>query len=156
MDNFLGRIQSAGPGFDSGWTCSNAPRVFQFLQAQCKSTDSRLTIDELAVEALMIAAGQGASHHFTSPDDDPRGLDRPWRRAFTYGDLERDAEWLAKIYCDVDLTELPCTGYDRYWGFRRVLIGAPFWIRTPNPQALRLYGLQPPESLPPPSRTRPR
>lgn len=149
MDNFLGNIQSAGPGFDSGWTSSNAPHIFQFLQSQSRNTDTFLTLDELAVEALKVAAGQGASHYYTEPDDDPRGFDRPWRRAFTYGDLQQDAEWLAAINLDVDLTEISCTGYKRHWGFRRVLVGAPFWIRTPTPQALRLYSQQPPERLPP-------
>lgn len=149
MDNFADRIQVAGPGFDSGWTSSSAPQVFDFLRSQCRQECGYLSPEGLAVEALRIAVKQGQCGGNGRPE--PAGFDRPWLRAFTYGDVQDTAEWLAQIYLDVDFAE---SGRNhllgRHWNFRRVLIGAPFWIRTAKPQALRLYGEMPPESRRPP------
>jgi hypothetical protein len=63
------------------------------------------------------------------------GTAQPWQRAFTYGDVPK-AQWLAEIYVDVDLL---ATDYGRVDGFRRILVGAPLWIRTPDLRAIRLY-----------------
>lgn len=161
MDNFAGQIQSAGPGFSKGWTCSNAPYVFDFLQARCGEIGGWMRRDQLVIEALKIATGQGSTSVYTSTVDkptniykttvdNPMGLDRPWRRGFTYGDVQDVAEWLAEIYLDADVSQPPYSlaMAPRYRGFRRVLIGAPLWIRTSTPRALRLYREQPPEELP--------
>ena len=83
------------------------------------------------MEALKIAYDQG----LTGPADARRGINEPWKRAFTYGHA-REAQWLAKIYLDVDLLT---TDHGPQFGFRRVLVGAPLWIRTPDPRAIRLY-----------------
>jgi hypothetical protein len=152
MDNFTDRVQAAGPGFDSGWTSSSAPEVFDFLQSQCREGCGWMSPERLAVEALRIAVHQGQDGE-SSGNGQPEavGFDRPWLRAFTYGDVQDTAEWLAQIYLDVDLAEAGVNyPLDRSWKFRRVLIGAPFWIRTAKPQALRLYGEMPPESRRPP------
>ena len=59
-----------------------------------------------------------------------------WRRAFTYGDIQDVAERLAEIYLDVDLLS---AGKGREDGFRRIIVGAPVWIRTPRLRAIRMY-----------------
>jgi hypothetical protein len=165
MDNFAGYIQKAGARYPDGWYSSDAPYVFQFLQSG--ALPGRVTPEYMAMSALTIAISQGNNPYTgqdnptisnldllrlwsegrpleelwpprsTSTPDDPTGFDRPWLRGFTYGDLQDSAEWLAQIYLDVDLVK---TGGKRREGFRRVLVGAPFWIRTANPQALSLYG----------------
>jgi hypothetical protein len=135
MDNFPEYVQAAGPGFRSGWVSSSAPAVFNFIKSQGKQFDDPyFEAEDMAVEALGIADGQGLSGAFTR-EHTALGVDRPWQRAFTYGDVP-NAQWLARIYLDVDLL---ATGDGRVDGFRRVLIGAPLWIRTPDPQAVRLY-----------------
>jgi len=72
---------------------------------------------------------------FAAGEHTAYGTDKPWQRAFTYGDVTK-ARWLAQIYLDVDLL---ATGHGREHGFRRILVGAPLWIRTPDPRAIRLY-----------------
>lgn len=141
MQNFAGRIQDVGPGFVDGWFSSSAPWLFDFLQTLHVGSDSPYTKDELAIEALTIATDQGSSHLYTHHEgSDPTGFDRPWFRAFTYGDLQDAAEWLARIDIDVDLLARNDGAGNRIDGFRRILVGAPFWIRTTEPWALRLYG----------------
>lgn len=135
MDNFLEYVQEAGPGFRDGWVSSSAPAVYNFIQSHGGQLDDPYFEDEdMAVEALRIADGQGLSPAFAG---DTIGTDRPWQRAFTYGDVPR-AQWLAQIYLDVDLL---ATGNGREDGFRRVLIGAPLWVRTPDPKAVKLYAM---------------
>jgi hypothetical protein len=63
-------------------------------------------------------------------------LNEPWKRSFTYGDVEDCAEWCAQVYLDVDLVEAGLGPED---GFRRILVGAPIWVRTPRLRAVRLY-----------------
>jgi hypothetical protein len=141
MDNFLEYVQAAGPGFDGdksgeGWISSSAPAVFDFLLSHgTQLDDSCPTSEYMAVEALKIADSQGIYLPFSECN---YGTDRPWRRSYTYGDA-RKAEWLAQIYLDVDLEASGIVG--REDGFRRVLVGAPLWIRTPKPRAVRLYAL---------------
>src|SRR5437763_1464427 len=120
--------------FIEGWVSSSAPAVYKFLASHGAHIDDPLDPEELAVEALKIADSQGLYGGFRGRHD-ALGLDRPWQRAFTYGDVSK-AEWLAQIYLDIDLLE---TDNGREDGFRRVLIGAPLWIRTPPPEAIRLY-----------------
>jgi hypothetical protein len=133
MDNFLEYVQEAGPGFRDGWMSSSAPAVYNFIKSHGKQLDDPyFEPEDIAVEALLIADGQGLSPAFAG---DARGTDRAWERAFTYGDVPK-AQWLAQIYLDVDLL---ATGSGREDGFRRVLIGAPLWIRTPDPKAVSLY-----------------
>lgn len=138
MENFPEYVQSSGPGIDGGlltegWVASSAPAVYNFIASHgTQLDDPYFDPEDMAVEALKIANSQGMSH---AAEDTELGLNEPWRRAFTYGDA-REAQWLAQIYLDVDLltTDEGC----RY-GFRRVLVGAPLWIRTPDPRAIRLY-----------------
>ena len=138
MDNFPEYVQSGGPGFDGGlltegWVSSSARAVYNFLVSHGTQLDDPYFLPEdMAVEALKIAHHQGVCH---AADGAELGINEPWRRAFTYGDT-REAERLAQIYLDVDLLT---TDEGRRYGFRRVLIGAPLWIRTPNPRAIRLY-----------------
>jgi hypothetical protein len=138
MDNFLEYVQSTGPGFDGGplkeaWVSSSAPAVYDFIASRGTQFDNGLysTPEDMAVEALKIAYDQG----LTGPADARRGINEPWKRAFTYGHA-REAQWLANIYLDVDLLT---TDHGSQFGFRRVLVGAPLWIRTPDPRAIRLY-----------------
>lgn len=137
MENFEGSIQAAGPvqASGGGWRASSAPYMLHLLRTRGDILSG--SPEELAVEALKIAGQQG----FDAYENRPFGFDRPWLREFTYGDLQNAAEWLAEIYLDVDLLDTDPTRLEpaRRWGFRRVLVGAPFWIRTPKPEAMRLY-----------------
>jgi hypothetical protein len=137
MDNFLEYVQAAGPGFRDGWFSSSAPEVYNFIKSHGEQFDAPYFDEaDMAIQALLIADGQGLSGIFTGGEhDNAIGFDRPWQRAFTYGDAT-GAEWLAQIYIDVDLA---ATDYGRVDGFRRILVGAPLWIRTRSPQAVDLY-----------------
>ena len=138
MDNFPEYVQAAGPGFDGGrfregWVSSAAREIFNFLNSHGEQLDDPYyEPEDMAVEALKVADGQGM---YEAAHDAELGTKKPWKRAFTYGDA-RKAEWLAQIYLDVDLQ---ATEYGPVNDFRRVLIGAPLWIRTPHPRAIRLY-----------------
>ena len=135
MDNFPEYVQSVGPGFsDEGWVSSSAPAIYNFLSSHGRQIDDPLDREALARDALKTADGQGLCRDFNS-ESTTYGIDEPWQRAFTYGDASK-AEWLAQIYLDVDLL---MTDNGREDGFRRVLVGAPLWIRTPSPRAIRLY-----------------
>jgi hypothetical protein len=134
MDNFPEYVQSAGPGYaDEGWVSSSAPAVYNFIKSHGKEYDWPCeTPEEMVSDALRIADGQGIYLPFEECD---LGTKRPWKRSFTYGDASR-AQWLAQIYLDVDLV---AGGLDREDGFRRILVGAPLWIRTPVLNPVRLY-----------------
>lgn len=134
MDNFPEYVQSAGPGYaDEGWVSSSAPAVYNFLKSHGKEYGWPCeTPEEMASDALRIADGQGIYLPFEECD---LGTVKPWKRSFTYGDSNK-AQWLAQIYLDVDLV---AGGRDREDGFRRILVGAPLWIRTPAPHPVRLY-----------------
>src|SRR5262249_46936205 len=141
MDNFPEYIQSAGPGSEGGplgegWVSSSAPAVYNFIRSNGKQLDDPYCDpNDMAIEALRIADGQGLSSLFTGGDDSGLGINQPWQRTFTYGDAAK-AQWLAQIYLDVDLF---ATGNARENGFRRILVGVPLWIRTPDPRAITLY-----------------
>lgn len=116
---------------------SSALAVYNFIKSHGEQLDDPyFEAEDMAVEALNIADGQGLSGAFTG-EHTAIGTDQPWQRAFTYGDAPK-AQWLAQIYLDVDLL---LTSNGREDGFRRVLIGAPVWIRTPDPQAVKLYAV---------------
>lgn len=62
MDNFPDYIQSAGPGSRDGWVSSGAPAVYDFLRSHGKQLPNPyFSADELAIDALGIADGQGLS-----------------------------------------------------------------------------------------------
>jgi len=138
MDNFLEYARSAGPGYDGGplgegWVSSAAPAVYNFIRTHGKQLDDPYyTPERMAIEALKIADGQGI---FKAGNEAGVGLDRAWERSFTYGEVVQ-AQWLAEIYLDVDTHETAETDAD---GYRRILIGAPLWVRTPSLQAISLY-----------------
>lgn len=140
MDNFPEYIQSGGPGFDGGhltegWVSSSAPAVYNFIASHgTRLDDPYFMPEDMAIEALKIAYKQGLSH---AADGAELGTNEAWKRAFTYGDA-REAKWLAQIYLDVDLL---ATEEGRRYGFRRILVGAPLWIHTPDPHAARLYAI---------------
>ncbi len=130
MENFAGYVRPRDTQQQEGWTSSSAPDVLAFLQGQwAEGRGYPNTREEVAIEALKIADGQGMK------DADLEPL-KGWRRSFTYGDIQDVAEWLAEIYLDVDLLS---SGVGREDGFRRVIIGAPVWVRTPRLRAVRLY-----------------
>lgn len=143
MDNFLEYIQASGPRTTSGWSSSAAPTVFKFIKSHGRELESRFypsTVGEVAAAALQIAYAQGT---YKAEQECTFGMDRPWQRAYTYGDA-REAEWLAQIYMDVrreDLGEKDIEMVDAHAHAPvcRLLIGAPMWIRTPSPRAVRLY-----------------
>ena len=143
IDNFLEYVQASGPGAIEAWSSSAAPTVFNFIKSHGKELESRFypsTVGEVAAAALQIAYSQGTHK---AAQECTYGMDKPWQRAYTYGHA-REAEWLAEIYADVrreDLSEKDVEMVDAYAHapVRRLLIGAPLWIRTPSPRAVRLY-----------------
>jgi hypothetical protein len=135
MDNFLDRVQSAGPGYENeGWFSSAAPAVLNFIRTHGQQMGFPCeTREEMALEALNIATSQGVYLAATECD---YGTSKPWKRAYTYGDA-RNAEWLAQIYLDVSTEEVPEAREE--YGFRRILVGAPLWIRTRRTRSVRIY-----------------
>jgi hypothetical protein len=130
MENFADYVASSGPLSDEGgWTSSSAPSVLDFLTGKWSDQVDEPSREELAIEALKIANSQGTRDGEVDPL-------KGWRRSFTYGDIQDVAEWFAEVYLDVDLTQL---GMAREDGFRRVVVGAPIWVRTPRIRAVRLY-----------------
>jgi hypothetical protein len=133
MSNFTEYIQDAPPASATHWSSSSAPSVLGFLRSRGKAFDNYAdTDDRMAMEALHIAEAQ-----------------RSLGLVSGYADA---AEWLAEIYLDVDLTCSPETGNKRWGSYRRILVGAPLWIRAANPGAIRLYA----DHEPPPDWARPR
>jgi hypothetical protein len=145
MDNFPEYVQVSGPRANRGWTSSAARAVFHFIKSHGKELNHHPTYiaetpADMAFAALQIAVAQGS---YRGEWNRPEGLDRPWKRAYTYGDT-REAQWLAQIYLDVTQEEfeaenIKLEGYGHGIPVRRVLVGAPLWIRTPDPRAVRIY-----------------
>ncbi|GIH64869.1 hypothetical protein [Microbispora siamensis] len=125
MTNFADHVQGAEWTSGWGWTSSSAPEVRRFLEEKCARGFEGLTREELAFHACQVARHQGGRDTFQA-----------WRRGFTYGDIESNAEWVAEIFYDVDLSE---TRYKDLTPPSRILIGAPLWIRTPRARDIRLY-----------------
>ncbi len=115
-----------------GWSSSAAPDVLAFIESRCSKLPSFYTSNaQIGIEALKIADGQG----LRAEKSDPKNS-RPWRRSFTFGDIQRSAEWLAEVYCDIDLRNEISGPVD---GYERIIIGAPLWIMTPYLKDVRLY-----------------
>jgi len=130
MDNFADYVQSNSTPSESGWTSSAAPSVLDFLAGKWTDAVDEPSREEIAIEALKIADSQGMTGGTREPPL------KGWRRSFTYGDIQNIAEWFAEIYIDVDLIS---SGMGRVDGFRRIIVGAPLWVRTPRLRAVRLY-----------------
>ncbi|MER5875084.1 hypothetical protein ABT119_04065 [Streptomyces sp. NPDC001910] len=123
-----------------GWTSSAAPMIEEFIALRGGEVSARtgraypLDGEALAVEILKVALAQGI---YANPVDH---AGRPESRAYTL--LGFDAtEYVALIYKDVTLTP-------RRWNFqvepemvgvRRILIGAPLWMRTTRQDTIRTY-----------------
>jgi hypothetical protein len=132
MSNFTEFLGNAQALLDSGWSSSSLPEVVEFLAGRCsRPPRHKETPHWIAVEALKVAHSEGSRWNEVDPQNR-----RPWRRAFTFGDVPDAADWLAEIYYDVDLVaETGCT----YDGFGRIVIGAPLWIAVPYLRDVRLY-----------------
>ena len=131
---FLGAAKMTTWSFPTGdgWSSSAAPDVLAFIESRCSKLPSFYTSNaHIGVEALKIADGQG----LRGDESDPKSF-RPWRRSFTFGDIQRSAEWLAEVYCDIDLRNEITEPVD---GYERIIIGAPLWIMTPYLKDVRLY-----------------
>lgn len=143
MDNYPEYIQNGGPKKSHGWSSSAAPAVFNFIKSHGRDLGrppNGGTPGEIAGAALQIAYSQGmcgGSYRY------PHGMDRPWMRAYTYGDA-REAHWLAQIYLDMSCEELEAEGintndYAYDFPVSRILVGSPLWIRTPSLRSVRIY-----------------
>lgn len=157
MDNFPEYIRESGPRTAEGWTSSAARSVFKYLKSQGRDIEGYGSLDRdtpgnMALAALQVARDQGT---YKAARECTYGLDRPWERSYTYGDA-LEAQWLAQIYLDMTREEIYLdiiredleAGFEAAFDmesfsetipYRRVLIGAPLWIRTPGPRAVRLY-----------------
>jgi hypothetical protein len=132
MYNYADYVKDAEDHSKEGWTSSSAPAVARFLRNRCTKGDEDYSQEELARDALQIADSQGIRH----PD-----AGNGWNRGFTFGDARDVAEWLAEIWYDCDFR-----GSSRgpgWEGIERVLIGAPYWVRTPSLRAVNLYSQVP-------------
>lgn len=115
-----------------GWSSSAAPDVLAFIESGCSKLPSFYTSNaHIGVETLKIADSQGVRGHAKDPINR-----RAWRRDFTFGDIQETAEWLAEVYCDIDLRNEITGPVD---GYGRIIIGAPLWIMTPYLKDVRLY-----------------
>jgi hypothetical protein len=137
MTNFIEFLGAAAitsyerPEYE-GWSSSAAPDVLAFIGSRCSKLPSFYTSNaHIGVEALKIANSQGVRGDANDPINR-----RPWRRAFTFGDIQETAEWLAEVYCDIDLSNEIAGPFD---GYKRIIIGAPLWIMTPYLKSIRLY-----------------
>lgn len=115
--------------FEEGWSSSAAWEIEKFLRDQGGEGAPTEDLEYLSTEALKICRHQGE----TGRHEEHAG--KPHTRGFTLGHAE-DSEWLAEIYSDVVLDK------QRWlvdWEVDRIVIGAPFWVRTPSPQAITRY-----------------
>lgn len=117
----------------NGWTASAFMGLDAFLRATVDDVDAETLnatvpessneVDDLCRFAYRLSYQQG---------DDVFGGNplRPWRRSYTLGHY-RKAEWLAQIYCTAT--------FPRSQGALHVLVGAPIWIRSSEPEAWLSY-----------------
>lgn len=126
MAGYAGASDKTG----SGWVSSAAPAIHEFLTSRGTVNTSQWDDPEaLSVEALTIAQDQG----IVGRREEHEG--RPWTRGFTLGHAD-DSEWFAEIYSDVILDK---SRWRLDEDVDRILIGAPLWVRTPQPQAVTRY-----------------
>lgn len=133
MDNFADYVQEASPLTRDGWTSSATPEIVRFLEQECigrfpSAETGSYSREVLALIACNIATRTG---EYSAAD---KG--KPWRRGFTYGDIQARAEWFAQVFYDVDFRQCERRIPSDY---RRAIIGAPLWVRTPRLSDLRLY-----------------
>ncbi|GHD97324.1 hypothetical protein GCM10010508_69390 [Streptomyces naganishii JCM 4654] len=123
-----------------GWTSSAAPMIEEFIALRGAEVSTRtgrefpFDEEQLAVEILKVALSQGI---YTDPADH---LGRPETRAYTL--LGFDAtEYVALVYRDVVLTpgRWDFRVEPELEGVRRILIGAPLWMRTTRQDSIRRY-----------------
>ncbi|WP_369380411.1 hypothetical protein [Streptomyces sp. cg36] len=142
-------VTSRGVGDDAhnpyGWFSSRAHDVYCWLAGITGGPDGpryRFRDDHhFAEECLKIALHQGDS-------GSPRRASTPWLQPFRFGHIERGCSWLAEIHWDVRVREPQWEWHEmwpngrRYGGIRvdRILIGAPFWLRTAPDAPMLHYG----------------
>jgi hypothetical protein len=132
MQNYADYVKDAENHSKEGWTASSAPAVTRFLRNRCTEGEESYSQEELARQALQIANAQGVRNPEARND---------WNRGFTFGDARDVAEWLAEIWYDCDFRG--SSGGPGWEGIERVLIGAPYWVRTPSLRAVNLYSQVP-------------
>jgi hypothetical protein len=129
IDNTPNYIKAA-PSNKAGWTSSAWYAIEELLLSHGAGNTSQWDDDEsIAVEAMQIALHQGKTGHTKDHKS------KPWTRGFTIGGAD-DVEWFAVIYKDVELTKGRWRLDD---DVDRILVGAPLWIRTAQPQPITLY-----------------
>jgi len=110
----------------AGWISSSAPDIVALLESAGQTNllaDDAEDYEPIAVEALKVVTGQGIWAHSEAHN----GL--PESRAYTLG-YANPARWCVRIYLDVMLTEDRWLHMDELGNPRRILVGAPLWIRT--------------------------
>ncbi|MGW3936273.1 hypothetical protein [Streptomyces phaeochromogenes] len=115
-----------------GWTSSAAPAIGELISSRGATNSDGYDDESLAVEALKIALYQGI---YTN-ESEHEG--RPETRAFTIGGAD-SCEYAALIYKDVALTRSRWNHDLDMRGADRILIGAPIWVRTSQPETIRHY-----------------
>lgn len=123
-----------------GWTSSNAPEIEDFIARRGMEVSARrgggvpLDDEALAVETLKVAVSQGI---YTNEADH---AGRPETRAYTLIGFDA-SEYVVLAYKDVTLTSgrWNFDGEPEMTGVRRIIIGAPLWLRTTRQDSIRKY-----------------
>ena len=133
MENLPGRYFRPSDGPEDGWYSSAWYAIAELLESHgTKNTSQWDDPESLSVEALKIAVSQG----FTGAEADYEG--KPWTRGYTLGHTD-GSEWFAQIYTDVVLTDGRWTLGGALTGAKRILIGAPAWVRTTKRSSVTRY-----------------
>lgn len=112
-----------------GWSSSSLRHVARFMETELLEPNECFGTDAgLAYAAAQIVFESGGDDRY------------PWRRGFTYGHLRDVGEWFMEVFLDISIApeEVP-PQYHSLRRFRRIIVGAPLWIRTPTEKALRVY-----------------
>lgn len=113
-----------------GWVSSAAEAIHLLVASRGTVNTSQWDDPEsISVEALKIAQDQGISGRREEHEG------KPWTRGYTLSHAE-DSEWFAEIHTDVVLDK---SRWRLDEDVDRILIGAPLWVRTPQPQAVTRY-----------------
>jgi len=134
MHNYIGF--RGATVYEEGWPSSAWPAIEMMLECHGRETtwsdpENPDDFEPIAYEAVKIMRDEG----FDSDPDQHQGV--PQTRGFTLAHGE-EVEWLARIYRDVTLTSTRWS-LDPGERVERVLIGAPYWVRSARPNPLTLY-----------------
>lgn len=139
MDNFSEFIQEVGLPMGSNWSFSSSPAVANFIASAGKRDPrSPYSNNDIAIESVKLAL----DHRDVRPSE----VDGWIRRPFAFAEVNGTADWTAEVYYDAVLdydyevfARGPVVEEDvEPIVLRRIIIGAPLWIRTRSLRSVRL------------------